>query len=235
MAILIFGEVLPKQFAIPEQRMDMPADRRNHTTSFLRFPPGYRIHQCILPLAQPLRPTEEPQLFHPGRYPAHGETRREYRDPGELQDPDGAIGVPLQRCHGSAIMTHRKDVFSLEKDLSVEKGLPKIAEVAHSRVPVYDEHPENIVGVVLENDLMRAFARGELSGTIGDYMVPAVYIPETWKIHRVFRKLKEEVLNLAIVLDEYGGLAGIVTMEDLVEESSAKSGMRMKSRMRRKS
>ena len=45
-----------------------------------------------------------------------------------------------------------------------------------------------------------------------------MFIPETWKIHRVFRKLKEEVLNLGIVLDEYGGLAGIVTMEDLVEE-----------------
>jgi putative hemolysin len=218
MAILIFGEVLPKQFAI-----------RNNEWICLQTGGIIRLLSYVfLPVIVFINAFSR-LLSRFGRQ----KNRNYFTLDGILHMVKHAENIGILENYKTrmvrsvfrfsdvtvhAIMTHRKDVFSLEKDMSVEKGLPKIAEVAHSRVPVYDEHPENIVGVVLENDLMRAFARGELSGTIGDYMVPAVYIPETWKIHRVFRKLKEEVLNLAIVLDEYGGLAGIVTMEDLVEE-----------------
>ena len=87
-----------------------------------------------------------------------------------------------------------------------------------ARIPLYKDNPENITGVVLGKDLMRLSAEGKSDTILANLANPPVFIPETWKIHRVFRKLKEEVLNLGIVLDEYGGLAGIVTMEDLVEE-----------------
>ncbi len=117
-----------------------------------------------------------------------------------------------------SIMTHRKHVFSLSSATSIAEALAHIVEKGFSRVPVYSTDPENILGVVLEKDLVRLTAKGESGGTLADLALPAVFIPETWKIHRVFRRLKEERLNLAIVLDEYGGLAGIVTMEDLVEE-----------------
>jgi putative hemolysin len=218
MAILIFGEVIPKQFAI----------RNNEwiclqTGSIIRF-----LSFVFLPIILFINAFSR-LLSSFGRK----KNRDYFTLDGILHMVKHAENIGILENYKSrmvksvfrfsdvtvhAIMTHRKDVFSLNRETRIEKALPLIAEQGHSRIPVYEDHPENIVGVVLEKDLMRLSARGDISGELGDVMLPAVYIPETWKIHRVFRKLKEEVLNMAIILDEYGGLAGIVTMEDLVEE-----------------
>ena len=116
-----------------------------------------------------------------------------------------------------AIMTHRQKVFSLNQSLSVKDAIPAVVQHGFSRIPLYKDNPENITGVVLDRDLLHLSAEGKLETVLETIANPPVFIPETWKVYRVFRKLKEEFLNLAVVLDEYGGLAGIVTMEDLVE------------------
>jgi putative hemolysin len=124
-----------------------------------------------------------------------------------------------------AVMTHRTKVFSLPHNLELTEALGTISKAGFSRIPVYGKDPETIVGVVLEKDVIQAVYQDDSVNQIPakpkylkDIMLPPVVVPESWRIHRVFGKLKTERLNLAIVLDEYGGLAGIVTMEDLVEE-----------------
>ncbi len=123
-----------------------------------------------------------------------------------------------------AIMTHRTKVFSLPQTMPLDEALQLITHAGYSRVPVFHKDPEHIVGVILEKDVIKHLYSPKYQGkedqdlTLKDLLLPPVVVPESWKIHRVFGKLKSERLNMAIVLDEYGGLAGIVTMEDLVEE-----------------
>lgn len=117
-----------------------------------------------------------------------------------------------------AIMTHRTHVFSLDKDSVIRDVLPDIISHGYSRVPVFDSDPEKIVGVVLVKDIMREISVGRMDQPLKKIMVSPIFVPENRKINRMLAQFKREKLNMAIVLDEYGGLAGIVTLEDVIEE-----------------
>jgi len=116
------------------------------------------------------------------------------------------------------IMTHRTEVFSLSKDLTISEALPGIIEAGNGQIPVYDEDPEVIAGVVREKDLIRYMSHNEGQMKLSDVMVQPVFVQESWKVQRVFSKLKKEKSHMAIVLDEYGGLAGLLTINDLVSQ-----------------
>ena len=117
-----------------------------------------------------------------------------------------------------AIMTHRTEVFSLDKNTTVREALIKIAEKGFSRVPVYNDDPEEITGIVLAKSLMASFQQENKETKIKDIMLKPLYISGTRKVNELFYTLKNQKLNIAIIMDEYGGLAGIVTMEDITEE-----------------
>jgi CBS domain containing-hemolysin-like protein len=115
-------------------------------------------------------------------------------------------------------MTHRTRVFSLEKNLPLEEAIGQIIESGFSRIPVYDEDPERIVGILLVREAMREYADGDKTAALRSIMVEPIYVPENRRIDQMLSQFRRNKLNLAIVLDEYGGLAGIVTVEDIVEE-----------------
>lgn len=116
----------------------------------------------------------------------------------------------------SAVMTHRTDVVSLERNTTIADAIRYVGETGHSRIPLYENHPERIVGVVVSRDLIRNLDhQGDPVRTI---MITPVFVPEHRRIDQVLNLILREKLNLAIVLDEYGGLAGIVTLEDILEE-----------------
>jgi CBS domain containing-hemolysin-like protein len=116
------------------------------------------------------------------------------------------------------IMTHRTHVFSLDQDSVMQEVLEQITTRGFSRIPIFDKDPERIVGVVLVKDIMRAISENRMELQLKKIMVPPLFVPENRKINRMLAQFKREKLNMAIVLDEYGGLAGIVTIEDVVEE-----------------
>jgi CBS domain containing-hemolysin-like protein len=118
----------------------------------------------------------------------------------------------------NAVMTHRTRIFSLDKDTSVETAFTKITDAGFSRIPVYDDHPEHVVGIVLLKDLVRHVAAGGNRDTLKAVMVAPVFVPENRRIHEMLAQFRRSGLNIAIVLDEYGGVAGLVTIEDVVEE-----------------
>ncbi len=117
-----------------------------------------------------------------------------------------------------AIMTHRTEVFSLHKDISIGNALIRISEKGYSRIPVYNEDVEEIIGIVLVKNLMANFHAGKSNLKLKDIMLKPLYISGTRKVNELFYTLKNQKLNIAIIMDEYGGLAGIVTMEDITEE-----------------
>src|SRR6056297_85709 len=115
-------------------------------------------------------------------------------------------------------MTHRTDIFSLEADLSLNSVLKNITKEGYSRIPVYDDNPEYIVGILLVRDMMRYIAEGDGETAIREIMTDPIFVSETRKVNELFFLFKKEKLNIAVVMDEYGGLAGIVTLEDVAEE-----------------
>ncbi len=120
-----------------------------------------------------------------------------------------------------AIMTHRKDVFCLDYNQPVKEVFETIINSGKTRIPVYKKDPENIVGVVLVPDLIQAVLHSESESDnlrLKDLMQEPIFVPENRKVNELFNILKREKLKIAIVLDEYGGLAGVVTRQDVVGE-----------------
>ena len=113
------------------------------------------------------------------------------------------------------ILIPRVDVSAVSVDATSEELAQIFLETGFSRLPVYEESIDHVVGVVYHKDYYR---RAEEKPTPADLMKPAVYIPPTMKIRLLLKKLQQEQSHIAIVADEYGGIQGIVTMEDILEE-----------------
>lgn len=116
------------------------------------------------------------------------------------------------------IITHRTDVFSLDCELKISETLDSILESGYSRIPVYSDNPENIEGIILVKELMKMDKILSADLRLKDLKMEPLFIPHSKKVNEVFTLFKQKKINIAIVLDEYGGLAGIVTREDVIEE-----------------
>jgi CBS domain containing-hemolysin-like protein len=116
------------------------------------------------------------------------------------------------------IMVPRLDMIMVEVNSTLADAARLMGQNGHSRLPVYGENPDNIVGVVHSRDLLTLFAQGQGEISIKEAMRPAYFIPETKRLDDLLVELQEKAVQIAIVVDEYGGTEGLVTMEDLLEE-----------------
>jgi len=118
------------------------------------------------------------------------------------------------------VMVPRMDMVCVENTASAEDVLGIITKEGFSRIPVYEESIDNIIGIVYAKDLLMVDKSGKEKMTISvkTLMRPAYYIPETKKVNELLRELQKKRQHMAIVVDEYGGTAGLVTIEDLLEE-----------------
>ncbi len=116
------------------------------------------------------------------------------------------------------VMVPRPDIRALDVDTASEEVLEQITRVGHSRIPVYASSPDNIIGILYVKDVFRRLARGEQDVRIRPFLRPAQFVPETKKVDELLREMQNDKVHIAIVVDEYGGTAGLVTIEDLVEE-----------------
>lgn len=117
-----------------------------------------------------------------------------------------------------AVMTHRIEVFSLDCRTTAEQAVAAAMDELHSRFPVYDGDPENVVGVVALKRVLEEVVRGRRDIPIREIMAEPVLVMSTKPVGELFDLLKREKDSFAVVLDEYGGLAGVVTMRDVIEE-----------------
>jgi len=116
------------------------------------------------------------------------------------------------------VMVPRTDIVAIDVDTPPDEILKIITHVGHSRIPLYEGSPDNIIGILYVKDLFRRLARGEKDVQIRPYMRPAQFVPESKKIDQLLRDMQKDKIHIAIVVDEYGGTSGLVTIEDLVEE-----------------
>ena len=116
------------------------------------------------------------------------------------------------------IMVPRPHMVVVERDASPESLLPVIIDSGHSRFPVIGEDRDEIVGTLLAKDLLRYFAHPEPHFAIRDYMRPPVFVPESKRLNVMLRDFRASRNHMAIVVDEYGGVSGLVTIEDVIEQ-----------------
>jgi putative hemolysin len=116
------------------------------------------------------------------------------------------------------VMTHRTEISAVEHDMPVAEAVKLSVETGVSRIPVYKETIDNICGVIYVKDLLPLILKPESQPKlVSEYMHKIKYVPETGSCGELFRYFNENKKQIAVVLDEYGGTAGIVTMEDLLE------------------
>jgi putative hemolysin len=117
------------------------------------------------------------------------------------------------------VMTPRPEMVAVSVDDSPRRALDVVIAEGYSKLPVYQESKDDVIGVVHDRELLVALANGSIAHTtIRLLMRTAVHVPETKKIAELLREMQRDKFSLAIVVDEYGGTAGLVTMEDMLEE-----------------
>ncbi len=116
------------------------------------------------------------------------------------------------------VMVPRPDMVTVEADASVKDALEAALAAGFSRIPVEQDGIDDIIGVAYTKDLVRDERAGKATQPVADVMREAVFVPESKEVSALLRDMREKKFHMAIVVDEYGGTAGLVTLEDLLEE-----------------
>jgi len=116
-----------------------------------------------------------------------------------------------------AVMTPRPEIFAVPDTLSLKDFLEKLKENAFSRVPVFAESLDHITGIVFARDLLQVLDTEAVHKTVAQMQRPAAFVPETKNVAELLREMQHEKQHMRVVIDEYGGVAGLVTIEDLLE------------------
>ena len=126
--------------------------------------------------------------------------------------------IRLDRTVAREIMVPRMDVVGVEVETPLRAALDVIIAGSHSRVPVYEESLDHVVGLLYSKDLIRILRDGQADVPLPSVLRPAHFVPETKPLDELLQELQQSKVHMAIVVDEYGGTAGIVTIEDVLEE-----------------
>jgi putative hemolysin len=158
----------------------------------------------------------------------HEEKQEEFLTELEQHKTEGALDeeeqemienvIELSRSTAIEIMTPRTDIIAIEVNSDLQKVLDTIAEAGLTRVPVYEDNIDNIVGFIYAKDLLFEIGKNPADFKLRDKIRKAYFVPETKPLRILLHEFKSQKLHIAVVLDEYGGTAGIVTLEDILEE-----------------
>jgi CBS domain containing-hemolysin-like protein len=116
------------------------------------------------------------------------------------------------------IMVPRIDILAIDASTSLSEAIHQFVEFGFSRIPVFQENVDNIIGLLYAKDLLEISGNKEYSGGITEIMRDAYFVPETKVINELLADMQKSRIHFAIVVDEYGGIAGLVTLEDIIAE-----------------
>ena len=126
--------------------------------------------------------------------------------------------LELSEATADEIMTPRTDIIAVEVNSDLQTILDTIKTAGHTRVPVYEDNIDNIVGLIYAKDLLTEIGKNPADFKLRDKMRDAYFVPETKPLRVLLHEFQNKKQHIAVVLDEYGGTAGIVTLEDILEE-----------------
>ncbi len=212
--ILIFSEIIPKTLGAHYWRQLAPATAYCLKGLILVLYPFVKLSEMLTGGL-----TEGPAL--------KGFNRKEFAVMAELSAEEGQLAQQelttlknLLLLHDTRVtdaMTPRTVVFSLSEKTTVETYFHRDDQVRFSRIPVYRDNPDNIVGFVLRNDLLLAQARGNSENTVSNYCRDIAALLNTVSLTQAFNEMLRQRAQIMLVVDEYGTVQGIITLEDILE------------------
>ncbi len=216
--ILIFGEITPKaiahKYALPVSLFAAP---------IIKF-----LGIILWPIVTPIAIVT--QKFTGSGKQLHGLTEDELKAAIELSEREGSIEseekelfervLEFDEHSVRTIMTPRSKIFSLPDNMPVTEALEKITEEKFSRVPIFHENSDNIIGILKVQSLVEEFLKPDFTkkNLANLSLLPPMKVPLTMKIDTLLREFQNESTHLALVLDEHGALIGVITLEDILEE-----------------
>ena len=215
LAILLFSEIIPKTAGVVYGKRLIPAVAYGLKALVWLMVPAIWLSSLVTRLIS--REKQEDAI-----------TGQELLIMANLSRKSGGITIQqetaienvltLHSKTAKEVMTPRTVIFSLPEDLTLEQAKAASDRWEHSRFPVYGSDPENIVGIVLTKELFMALSAGRSEERISELLRPVHFVVETAPLNRVLIEFLERREHMFVVIDEYGGLSGIVTLEDILEE-----------------
>ena len=144
----------------------------------------------------------------------HSAFERHLVDAEALSMMEGVLQVSETQVRD--VMIPRSQADMLDVSDSPQAFIPFVIEKAHSRFPVFEDNRDNVIGILLAKDLLRFYAEEEFS--VRDMLRPAVFVPEAKRLNVLLKEFRANRNHIAIVVDEYGGVSGLVTIEDVIEQ-----------------
>ena len=213
--ILAFGEILPKTLGVVHAPGIAGGMARPLRVMVLLFKPFIWFSSILTRLVTP--PQSGPSATEDDIRAITSLSR----ETGRIQQyEENAIKniLSLDSKHVREIMTPRTIVFSLQEATTVRNAYAHPQIWHYSRIPVYGEDNEDIVGIVLRKEIGRCMSEGQTEKTLFEIMSPVRFVLENQTVDKLLLEFLESRLHLFVVLDEYGGLAGVVSLEDVLEE-----------------
>ena len=137
-------------------------------------------------------------------------------DPEALSIIEGAMDV--SSLHAREIMVSRSQIVALRIDASIQETLQQVMDSGHSRYPVIGENLDDVRGILLAKDLLPLALNGTENFNLESVLRPANIVPESKRVNILLREFREDRYHMALVMDEYGGISGLLTIEDILEE-----------------
>lgn len=215
--MLVFGELVPKRIAM----------KNPERFTFFVIYPIYYLAKITTPLVHLLSFSTNLVLRLIGIDPNSVDdevTEEEIRlmvDAGEIniQEKEMINNIfEFDNIDVADIMTHRTDIVGIDSTSSFEDIMNLVDEERYTRYPVYEESIDNIIGIIHLRDLLRYMKFSKEVFDIKDLIRQPYFVPDSKRTDELFRELQSNKTHIAVVIDEYGGTAGIVTMEDMIEE-----------------
>jgi magnesium and cobalt exporter, CNNM family len=223
--IFVFFEAVPKNWAVhnPERAALLSAPV---VSSLVRFPPIRVVSTFLIGLANLIigRPAQDDDdAIRPSYI-----TDSELKAMADVAHEENVIeGEEREFIHSvidfgdtvvREVMVPRPDMVTVEADTTVSATLEKALAAGYSRLPVHEQQIDDVIGIAYTKDLVRAERVGKGEQAVSASIRPPVFIPESKEVSVLLRQMQKERFHMAIVVDEYGGTAGLVTLEDLLEE-----------------
>ena len=219
---LVFGELIPKRIALKSsEKIALSSVGTIVTVSkiFLPFVKFLTFSTNIVLTALKMKEDNIEEKVSKEELRSLVEVGREHGIINEVEKEMIENIIEFDEKVAREIMIPRTKVFLIDKNISVDELFEKKEVEVYSRIPVYEDEADNIVGILFMKDLMiEAYRKGFQNVKLPEIMQEAYFVPETKNVNELFNEMQSEKKHIAILIDEYGGFSGIVTLEDLIEE-----------------
>lgn len=218
LVILIFGEIVPKNIAmVKNEWIAVAAAPAIRFLQFALFPVIKFFELFTYLIARPFADNTEPII-----------TEAEIKsvvtlgeEVGEVEKDERIMIHNIFRFSDLEvyeIMTDRTQMYTVDANIEIDDVTRGIVARGYSRVPVYEKKPDNIIGILYARDILKASLSDSNIKYAGDLVRPARFIPETMLLDDLLKAFQEDKVHMALVVDEHGGISGLVTIEDILEE-----------------